>query len=70
MSLARTYDTKGVAIGARNPPPGGWLVKLTGVENSKYNLDVTGYFGAKKEINTRNEIIDVKSMSGKRNWGI
>lgn len=70
MSLARTYDMKGVAIDARNPPPGGYLVKLTGVEDSKYNLDVTGYFGASERNNTRNEIIDVKSTSGKRNWGL
>ncbi|XP_014485039.1 PREDICTED: uncharacterized protein LOC106749772 isoform X2 [Dinoponera quadriceps] len=63
MSLARTYDMKGVVIGARNPPPGGWVAKLAGVENSKYNFDVTGYFGASEENNTRDEIIDVKSVS-------
>ncbi|XP_032672396.1 uncharacterized protein LOC116844660 isoform X2 [Odontomachus brunneus] len=65
MSLARTYDMKGVAIDARNPPPGGYLMKLTGVENSKYNFDVTGYFGTSERNNTRNEIIDVKFTSGK-----
>ncbi|XP_019701264.2 uncharacterized protein LOC105192540 isoform X2 [Harpegnathos saltator] len=63
ISLARMYDAKGVTIGARNPPPGGWLVKLTGVENSKYNLGVTSYFGASEENYTKNEIISVRLMN-------
>lgn len=70
MSLARSYDTRGVTIDARNPPPGGWLVKLTGLKDSKYIFDVTGHknFGANERSDMRDEMeIDVEYTSGKRN---
>ncbi|XP_071626964.1 uncharacterized protein [Temnothorax longispinosus] len=57
MSLGSTYNTKGVAIGARNLPDK-WCLKLTGVENSKYNFDVTAYYGANEEDNMKDDIID------------
>jgi len=67
ISLTSTYNPKGLAIGARNLP-GRWCVKLTGVENSKYNFDVIAYYGANKENNTReNNISDIHSTSGKQN---
>ncbi|XP_011878705.1 PREDICTED: uncharacterized protein LOC105567991 isoform X2 [Vollenhovia emeryi] len=57
MSLASTYNTKGVAVGARNLP-GRWYVKLTGVENSKYDFDVIAYYAANKEDSIRDDITD------------
>jgi len=66
ISLTSTYNPKGVAIGARNLP-GRWCVKLTGVENSKYDFDVIAYYEANKESNTRDDISDINSTSGKQN---
>lgn len=66
MSLASKYNTKGVAIGARNLSGVRWCVKLTGVENSKYNFDVTAYYEANKEDNVKNNI-GTNFMSGKWN---
>lgn len=65
MSLANKYNTKGMAVGARNLS-GRWCIKLTGVENSKYNFDVIAYYGINKEDNVKNNI-DTNFMSGKWN---
>ncbi|XP_018313581.1 uncharacterized protein [Mycetomoellerius zeteki] len=62
ISLASIYDTKGVAIGARNLPDR-LCVKLTGMENSKYNMDVIAYYGANKKNNMRGDIININSIS-------
>ncbi|XP_020283230.1 uncharacterized protein LOC109854502 isoform X2 [Pseudomyrmex gracilis] len=51
MSLTYMYTAKGVVIGARNLPPGRLCAKLTGVENSKYSIDVITYLGVNEEIN-------------------
>ncbi|XP_015113408.1 uncharacterized protein LOC107038689 [Diachasma alloeum] len=40
LSLARD-DRNGVNLVANNPPPGGWLLKLRGRENSTYSLTVS-----------------------------
>ncbi|XP_012230485.1 uncharacterized protein [Linepithema humile] len=66
MSLAHTYDKKGVAIGARNLS-GGWCMKLTGVTNSTYSFDVVAYFET-NETSTKNEIIDIKSTNEYTNF--
>ncbi|KYN10811.1 hypothetical protein ALC57_17011 [Trachymyrmex cornetzi] len=63
ISLASIYNTKGVAVGARNVPDR-LCIKLTGMENSKYNMDVITYYGANKENNARDDIINVNSISG------
>lgn len=65
MSLVSTYNTKRVAIGARNLT-GRWCVKLTGVENLKYNFDVIAYYGTNKKNNAHltEDIIDnINSIS-------
>lgn len=69
ISLASIYDTKGVAIGARNLPDR-LCVKLTGMENSKYNMDVIAYYGANKKNNMRGDIININSISGKQNFNL
>lgn len=42
-------------------------MKLTGVQDSKYNLDVVARYGAGEENDTRGEIVDIGSTDGKRN---
>lgn len=71
MSLTSTHNTKGVAIGARTLP-GKWCVKLSEVENSKYNLDVIAYYGENKENSTRNDLIDTSPThtTGKQNCNL
>lgn len=64
MSSVSTYNTTGVAIGARNLP-GRWCVKLTGVENSKYNFDVIAYYKANEEDNMRDDSTGTNFTSGK-----
>lgn len=66
MSLLRTYDEKGVAIDAHNAPSGGWSVKLTGVADSKYSLDVNAYSDTKEEnIMRDHRIIGRRYTNGK-----
>lgn len=67
MSSTSTYNAKGVTIAARNLP-GRWYVKLTGAENSKYNFDVTVYYGANMEDNMKNDNIDTNFTNGKWNY--
>ncbi|XP_011633440.1 uncharacterized protein LOC105424741 isoform X2 [Pogonomyrmex barbatus] len=61
MSSASIYNEKGVVIGARNLP-GRWCVKLTGVENSKYDFYVIAYYKASEE-NRKNNIINTNSTN-------
>ncbi|KYN33144.1 hypothetical protein ALC56_12477, partial [Trachymyrmex septentrionalis] len=70
ISLASIYNTKGVAVGARNLPDR-LCVKLMGMENSKYNMDVIAYYGANKENNTRDDIININSINVMHyNWNL
>jgi len=55
-SLARARSTKGVVIDARSLPPG--CVKLTGVENSRYNFNLHACF---EESNRKKQVIEATS---------
>lgn len=65
MSLA-SPRTKGVVSGARTLPSGEWRVKLTGAENSTYDLDVAVSFETNEE--NKEENVDIKPTSGKRKF--
>jgi len=60
MSLARARSTKGVVVGARSLPPG--CVKLTGVENPRYDFNLRACF---EDSNRKNEVTDTEATSGK-----
>lgn len=67
MSLA-SPRTKGVVSGARTLPSGEWCVKLTGAENSTYDLDVAVSFERNEENKEENIDIDIKPTNGKQKF--
>ncbi|XP_033209668.1 uncharacterized protein LOC117168267 isoform X3 [Belonocnema kinseyi] len=78
LSLTRMSETMGVRLNARNPPSGGWCLKLTPVEGSNYRFmiatkindskreDKTGFDGdeSSKELR-KDELVQQRKVNQK-----